>query len=149
MSGMGHEAIAKEFGYSAVSSMIGRTLGAYTNVSKIDLLDSYINAWAGAMVLRYNLARYPFCEAVGRYHTGEKKSEGPIEKERQISYAGKVYFVLLNLSTVPSIKRQHTFYQAGPPSALIRASGVNQLCLAEGPGFYHRWFSNPPHYRIK
>jgi soluble lytic murein transglycosylase-like protein len=71
--------------------------GHILKISKVDLLDPYINAWAGAIILRYNLTRYPFWEAIGRYHTGEKRDEGSVENERQVAYAWKVYFVLINL----------------------------------------------------
>lgn len=61
----------------------GRPLG----LTRTQLLDPYINAWAGAIILRFHLSRYPFWEAVGRYHSG---NEG-----RKIGYAWKVYRALI------------------------------------------------------
>lgn len=61
----------------------GRILG----LAKTELLDPYINVWAGAIILRYYLSHYPFWEAVGRYHS--------IAKERKVGYAWRVYRRLL------------------------------------------------------
>ncbi len=57
----------------------GRNLG----LTKTELLDPYINVWAGAVILRYYLSRHDFWEAVGRYHSAAK--------ERQVEYAWRVY----------------------------------------------------------
>jgi soluble lytic murein transglycosylase-like protein len=60
-----------------------RIWGKRLGVTKAELLDPYINAWAGAMILRYYLAQYSFWEAIGRYHSGDRN--------RQIWYAWRVY----------------------------------------------------------
>lgn len=60
----------------------GRRLG----LTKVQLLDPHMSAWAGAVILRYYLSRYPFWEAVGRYHSGDRN--------RQIGYAWRIYLIL-------------------------------------------------------
>jgi hypothetical protein len=74
-----------------------KTWGHLLKLHKVDLLDPYTNVLAGAVILRYLLVRYPFWEAIGRYHAGEKKKEGPAEKQRQIEYAWRVYHALIAL----------------------------------------------------
>ena len=64
-----------------------RTWRSYLGLTKTQLLDPYLNAWAGAVILRYYLSRYPFWEAIGRYHSDDR--------ERQIGYAWRVYQALL------------------------------------------------------
>lgn len=63
-----------------------RTWGRRMGLTKVQLLDSYINTWAGAVILRLYLSRYPFWEAVGRYHSAYRN--------RQIGYAWRVYQAL-------------------------------------------------------
>lgn len=63
----------------------GRTLG----LTKTELLDPYVNVWAGAIILRYYLSRYHFWEAVGRYHFGSGN--------RQIVYSWEVYETILRI----------------------------------------------------
>lgn len=76
-----------------------KSWGHVLKLRKVDLLDPHINVLAGAVILRHLLDRYPFWEAIGRYHAGERKKEGPAEKDRQIRYAWRVYHALLNLRT--------------------------------------------------
>lgn len=64
-----------------------RIWGNLLGLTKSQLLDPYINAWAGGVILRYYLSRYPFWEAIGRYHS--------VERNRQIGYAWRVYRALL------------------------------------------------------
>lgn len=61
----------------------GNTLG----LTKAQLLDPYINAWAGAWILRFYLSRHPFWEGVGRYHSASEN--------RKVGYAWKVYRAML------------------------------------------------------
>lgn len=61
--------------------------GKYLGLTKIQLLDPYLNAWAGAVILRFYLSRYPFWEAIGRYHSAEQ--------HRQEGYAWRVYQALI------------------------------------------------------
>lgn len=63
-----------------------RIWGANLGMTKEQLLDPFLNVWAGAVIFRHYLLRYPFWEAVGRYHSGEK--------DRQIWYAWRVYRTL-------------------------------------------------------
>lgn len=63
-----------------------RIWGRRLALTKIQLLDPYLNTWAGAVILRHYLSQYPFWEAIGRYHSGEK--------DRQIWYAWQAYRVL-------------------------------------------------------
>jgi soluble lytic murein transglycosylase-like protein len=70
----------------------GKSLG----LTKVQLLDPYINAWAGAAILRYYLSRYPFWEAVGRYHSGDRN--------RKVWYAWKIYRALLPDGVVSGIR---------------------------------------------
>ena len=73
-----------DIGHMQVNYRIwGRRLG----FTKVQLLDPHINAWAGTVILRYYLSRYPFWEAVGRYHSADRG--------RQIRYAWRVYQALL------------------------------------------------------
>ncbi|NKE72854.1 lytic transglycosylase domain-containing protein [Candidatus Manganitrophus noduliformans] len=60
----------------------GRRLG----LTKVQLLDDHINIWAGAAILRFYFSQYPFWEAVGRYHSGDRS--------RRIWYAWRVYRAL-------------------------------------------------------
>lgn len=66
----------------------GRTLG----LTKTELLDSYVNVWAGAVILRYYLLQYPFWEAVGRYHS--------VKRKRQIRYAWRIHAAILQKALV-------------------------------------------------
>ena len=63
-----------------------RIWGKYLGLSKAQLLDPYINTWAGAVILRFYLSQYPFWEAIGRYHSPDRN--------RQVSYAWKVYLLV-------------------------------------------------------
>lgn len=63
-----------------------RIWGKHLGVTKTQLLDPYTNAWAGAVILRFYLSQYPFWEAVGRYHSGNR--------QRQIVYTWRVYGAL-------------------------------------------------------
>lgn len=63
-----------------------RIWGARLGLTKEQLLDPFLNVWAGAVIFRHYLTRYPFWEAVGRYHSGEK--------DRQIWYAWRVHRTL-------------------------------------------------------
>lgn len=65
-----------------------RIWGKYLGFTKAQLLDPYINARAGALILRIYLLRYPFWEAIGRYHSPDRN--------RQIGYAWRVYHALDN-----------------------------------------------------
>lgn len=63
-----------------------RIWGATLGVTKEQLLDPYLNVRSGSMILRHYLSRYPFWEAVGRYHSGDRN--------RQIRYAWRIYLIL-------------------------------------------------------
>jgi soluble lytic murein transglycosylase-like protein len=65
-----------------------RIWGKYLGLTKAQLLDPYINARAGALILRIYLSRFPFWEAIGRYHSPDRN--------RQIGYAWRVYHALFN-----------------------------------------------------
>lgn len=65
-----------------------RIWGKRLGLTKVQLLDPHISTWAGAMILRFYLSQYPFWEAIGRYHSGDR--------ERQIGYAWRVYEALLS-----------------------------------------------------
>ena len=60
-----------------------RIWGKRLGLTKAQLLDPHISAWAGAVILRYYLTQYSFWEAIGRYHSGDWN--------RQIWYAWRVY----------------------------------------------------------
>ena len=60
-----------------------RIWGKRLGLTKNQLLDPYINSWAGAVILRYYLSRYPFWEAIGRYHS--------TNRDRQIQYTWRIY----------------------------------------------------------
>ena len=64
-----------------------RVWGKSLGLTRTQLLDPYINAWAGAVILRSHLSRYPFWEAVGRYHSGNEN--------RMVGYAWKIYRALV------------------------------------------------------
>ena len=64
-----------------------RIWGKHLGLTKSQMLDPYINAWAGAVILRFYLSQYPFWEAIGRYHSSNKI--------RQIIYTWKVYRILI------------------------------------------------------
>jgi len=70
-----------------------RIWGGRLGLSKTQLLDPYMSAWAGAVILRFYLSQYPFWEAVGRYHSGNR--------DRQIGYAWQVYQTLLSNRGLP------------------------------------------------
>lgn len=73
-----------DIGHMQVNYRIwGKPLG----LTRTQLLDPYINTWAGAVILRFYLSRYPFWEAVGRYHSGNEN--------RMVGYTWKVYRALL------------------------------------------------------
>lgn len=59
-----------------------RIWGTKLGLTREQLLDPFLNVWAGSVILRHYFSRYPFWEAVGRYHSGEKS--------RQIWYAWRV-----------------------------------------------------------
>lgn len=65
-----------------------RIWGAKLGLTKEQLLDPYLNVWSGSIILRHYLSPYPFWEAVGRYHSGDRS--------RQIGYTWRVYEALLN-----------------------------------------------------
>jgi soluble lytic murein transglycosylase-like protein len=60
-----------------------RIWGKRLGLTKTQLLDPHISAWAGAVILQYYLTKHSFWEAIGRYHSSDKN--------RQIWYAWRVY----------------------------------------------------------
>jgi soluble lytic murein transglycosylase-like protein len=69
-----------------------RVWGKRLGLTKNQLLDPFINSWAGAVILRYYLSRYSFWEAVGRYHSSNR--------DRQIQYSWRVYNAIQNAGPI-------------------------------------------------
>lgn len=63
-----------------------RIWGKRLGLTKAQLLDPHINAWAGAVILRFYLSQYSFWQAIGRYHSPDRN--------RQIQYTWRVYQAL-------------------------------------------------------
>jgi len=68
-----------------------RIWGKLLGLTKSQLLEPQINAWAGAVILRFYLSQSSFWEAIGRYHSADRS--------RQIGYAWRVYNALLFADT--------------------------------------------------
>lgn len=63
-----------------------RIWGKKLGLTKTELIDPYINAWAGAVILRFYLSQYSFWQAIGLYHSPDRN--------RQIQYTWRVYQTL-------------------------------------------------------